>query len=314
MVRTCPLLFFCILLTSCGKLDLAHKYFLNACAGDGPETNKDFTLNMPPFDLETYYSEIRSFERKYKIKEIDVINYRDKSYPILWINQNPLTLLNPSGGENRARLLVVSGIHGDERAALLAVPELLRELSGPNAVNYSAHWDVSIIVPANPVSAAYGSRYNSQGCDVNRDFNEFDTQEATAIKKVIEQFKPDLIVSMHEGPQNGFFMIATAAADTALAEKVISQIEDEGITLAKKSFLGFELNRAGLSVEGKLMASGKRWIRLGSLGTYLESLNIGTFTTESSWNSDNYTERIRSHFLLVKAILNATLVKKPTSD
>jgi hypothetical protein len=150
---------------------------------------------------------------------------------------------------------------------------------------------------------AYASRYNGAGCDINRDFGEFQTLEAQAVRHVIEAYRPEVVVAPHEGRQDGFYLIATAAADGEVAAAVVRKLADAGVTLASRSFLGIELGTPGLSVEGSMLAATKRWIGLGSLGTYLDGLNVATYTTESSWGSDAFDERIRSHVLAIRAIL-----------
>ncbi len=284
-------------LLGCGQLGLGRKYFLTACAGNGPEQNTDFELSLPPFDLDRYYAELESLRVSFQFEEIERISYEDHSYPIYWIRR-------PGPGA-APRLLVVAGVHGDERAALLAIPRVLRRLA--RATGGTDSWDVSVVVPANPVGAAHTSRYNGSGCDVNRDFRTFSTREASAVRRIVDQYSPNLVVATHEGPQDGFFLIATSAADPKLAREIVDAVEGAGVSLARRSFMGLALGTPGLSVEGVWTTLGKRLIRLGSLGTFLESLDVGTYTTESSWNSDDFEERINSHVVAIEAILNGTL-------
>ena len=203
-------------------------------------------------------------------------------------------------------MLIVAGVHGDERAALLAIPLLLAELAAEQATPAGVdgpHWDLSVLVPVNPVGSAHSSRYNGAGCDLNRDFGAFASEEARAVRAVVERLDPHLVIAPHEGPQDGFFLIATADADPELARRAVAAVAAANIPLARKSFLGLGLGDPGLSLEGPWVAAGKRLLGLGSLGTYMESRGVATFTTESSWDSEDFEARIRSHVIAIRAVL-----------
>jgi len=58
-------------------------------------------------------------------------------------------------------------------------------------------------------------------------------------------------------------------------------------------------------LEGAPTAAGKRWLGLGSLGTYMESRGVGTLTTESSWESEDFEGRVRSHVIAIRTILES---------
>jgi hypothetical protein len=280
-----------LLLVGCTQLEQGVKYFFTPCAGSGPEQSTDFELTLPPFDLDRYYAELEPLKSSFQFEELERVSYAGRSHPIYWIRRP-----GPSGAP---RLLIVAGVHGDERAALLAVPRFLRRLA--DAPVGADAWDVSVIVPANPVGAAHTSRYNAGGCDINRDFGAFATPEARAILEVVDRYSPDQVVATHEGPQQGFFLIATSVADAELARAMVDAVAGAGVSLAQRSFLGLRLGTPGLSLEGRLMALGKQTIRLGSLGTFLESRQIATYTTESSWNSEDFESRTD------RAILSSTV-------
>lgn len=283
-------------LSSCTRTRLGLKYFLTACAADGPVQNTDFEIKLPPFDLDDYYAELDALRGAYEFQRIETVRYQDRNYPVYWIR-----LRNSADAR---RLLIVAGVHGDERAALLSIPRLLQRLARAGEAQRS--WDVSVIVPVNPVGAAHASRYNGSGCDINRDFGSFATAEARAVRRVLDEYAPDLVVAPHEGPQEGFFLVATSAADPTLARRMVSAVDAVGIPLAQRSFLNLALGTPGLSTEGWWTSLGKRLIRLGSLGTYLDSRDLATYTTESSWGSADFGARIDVHVIAIEAILEST--------
>ena len=117
-------------------------------------------------------------------------------------DRSPILLLGPPDKGARS-MLVVAGVHGNEVSGSLAATAALRLMHGEHTVS------VHVIAPANPIGLAHAPRYNSQGCDINRDLAAFRTQEARAIRTAIDRLRPDLVVALHEGPQDGVFVIGT---------------------------------------------------------------------------------------------------------
>lgn len=280
-------------LSSCTQLGQAKKFFLSACAANGPEEESDFDIKFTQFKLDEYYLSIRQKRGKFIVNEETSVEHSGKRYPIYRITQS----LN----SNKPKLLIVAGVHGNEQAALLAIPRIISRLEERPAESLA--WDVVILAPVNPIGADARSRYNSEGCDINRDFGTFASNEARVVRKVISEVKPDLVIATHEGPQSGFFMIATAATSTDIAMKLLAKMQESGIALSNKSFLGIGLNEPGLLKEGSVMSAFKNMIRLGSLGTYLDTMGIGTITTESSWGSPDIEERIESHVIAIMSLV-----------
>lgn len=289
-----------LLLTSCAKLGQVHKFFLSACAANGPEEEIGFDIQFPEFNLDEYYSSIKQKRAGLNVHEEEIVEYSGKRYPIYKISQESTS--------NKPRLLIVAGVHGNEQAALLAIPRIMERLS--EISTDSIAWDVVILTPVNPIGADFRSRYNSDGCDINRDFDKFISIEARAVRNVINEVNPDLVIAPHEGPQDGFFMIATSATSDTLIGALLEKIQGKEVELANKSFLGIGLSEPGLWKEGGVTTALKRIIQLGSLGTYLNSMDIGTITTESSWSSPDLEARIENHVLTVMTLLEIKLDRR----
>jgi protein MpaA len=104
---------------------------------------------------------------------------------------------------------IISTIHGNEAAGTPLVRRLswyLRE--NPAILNGRK---VVLMAVANPDGMVNGSRYNAKGVDLNRNFeaaNRINTKqtgllplsepEAVIIKQLIQAYKPDRIVSIHQ--------------------------------------------------------------------------------------------------------------------
>ena len=254
-----------------------------------------------PIDLDDFYASIRARSDRFDITELGSIHEDSVAYPILAIRR--------PGPAAQRRMLVVAGIHGNETAGLLAVPAIL-DLLESDAPEARA-WDVTIIAPANPVGVAHGSRYNGDGCDLNRDFGEPRTREARLIRDFIVAQPPDLIASLHEGPQDGYLLVATSRGSRALAEAAVHAVEEQGIALARNHFVGLSLGTPGLSAEGRGTDFLKWALRLKTLGNLATSLGIGAYTTETSWSSENLEDRVLAHVVTVQALLAAGRQEHP---
>lgn len=276
-----------------GTLRLVHKYFLSPCAGAGPERNADFELLLPPLELAGFYGRLlASAGPAFEQRTLASIPHRDRSYPIYWLRR--------PGHPNAPRVLIAGGVHGDERAALLVLPDLLDALGDEPP---GSGLDVVLVAPINPVGVAETSRYNAQGCDINRDFGAFATAEARALRDALSEYRPDLVVAPHEGPQEGTFVIVTSKGSEQAGAAVVDALERAGLALAQRSFLGYRLGRPGLSVESPWVARIKSGVGLGSLGTFLDDRGIPTYTVETSWSSPDFEARIRSHRVALLTLL-----------
>lgn len=135
-------------------------------------------------------------------------------------------------GEGPRRVLVVGGIHGDEREALPSMGRLTEKLSREPAAG-AATWRV--IRDLNPDGSALERRGNARNVDLNRNFparnfekrdrhgdKPFSEPEAELLASVVRFDQPDLIVIFHstsygpfvnfDGPALGY---ARAFADGA---------------------------------------------------------------------------------------------------
>jgi hypothetical protein len=157
------------------------------------------------------------------------------------------------------------------------------------------------------VGLAHGSRYNSLGCDINRDFAAFRTEEARAIREAISRVRPQLVIALHEGPQDGVFIIGTQITPGKLLTAIVAELQAKKIPLATKNNLGTSLATPGLMSEGGFMTSAKGWLGIYTLGEHTSAQSIPLVTTEVPWSWPSMDERI-------EAQLAAVLVAVQTPD
>ena len=116
---------------------------------------------------------------------------------------------------------------------------------------------------------------------------------------------PDLIVSLHEGPQDGYLLVVTSPGSKALGEAAVRAVREQGMALASKHFAGFSLGVPGLSAEGRGTDFLKWLLRLHTLGRFATSLGVATYTTETSWFSDDFEGRVLAHVVTIEALLRS---------
>lgn len=283
-----------LLAIGCARAGLAPR-FLTRCPANGPEATADLGLRQVPLELHDFYVAIRARSSAFEVGELGVVSDGEAGHPILSIRHR--------GSSARNKILIVAGVHGNETAGLLAVPAIL-DLLETDRREYGFA-DVTIVAPANPIGVLHGSRYNEDGCDLNRDFHDPRTYEARAIRDFIAAQRPSLIVSLHEGPQDGYLLVVTSEGSKQLAEAAVRAVRERGAALARSHFAGFPLGTPGLSAEGPGTDFLKWALRLHALGSFANSLGIGTYTTETSWSSEDFEGRTQAHVVTVQALLLA---------
>ena len=282
------------LMSGCTKLRQFDRFFLSECAEDGPNPEEEFDIALPPVDLLDYLERLRDAAGGFSLRTIAEVPYRDGLWPIYLASQRELNV--------GKRLLVVAGVHGNEVAAALAAPSILSDVRAHPEVYGGLNF--YLIAPANPIGLIHGARYNAQGCDINRDFSSFGTVEARAIREVIDETRPDLILSLHEGPHDGFFVIATRSTPSLFAEAIAAELQSSGIELATHSNLGSRLSAPGVMEEGWFITGAKTVFRIASLGAYAHQSSTPFLTTEGPWGESDIDYRVRAQILAVRAAAN----------
>lgn len=272
---------------------LLTKYFLNNCPADGPVKQTDFEMYSEPVDLAKYKEEIFSYSDIATINVLETTKYQDKDYEIYQVD-----IKNPQAEKN---LLIFAATHGNEFASALVIEDLLNQVR-QNGEMYKS-WNIRIITPINPVGLAYDSRYNENGCDINRDFENFSTIGAKIQRQAIEQFKPQVIVSLHEGPQGGFFVIAESPVSETLRKAILFNLKKEEIHLAQKSFLGIPLSDSGLWYKKSFVYGLQKLFSIHTLGGYAHENNLTILTTESPWTSKDVELRKKPHLVVIKTVI-----------
>lgn len=262
----------------------------------GPVPDTDLQVVPLGYEPRAYAEQILGYADRFDVTTLGEREHAGERYPILRV-----------GSRQRAdkRLLVLAGVHGNEQAGILAVPELLDAYHGARELHPKV--ELVVVTPVNPVGAAHLSRFNGEGYDVNRDFVRFDTVEAQRVRDVFDERRPDFAIALHEGPQDATFMFTNQHVERALAERLLHALEAGGTTLATHDYMKRALRPPGLApMTAAQLAIVKLWAAtFGMMATnvFAGLRGVPEITLESSWRSTDRAARVRAHVDLVGAVL-----------
>jgi protein MpaA len=152
----------------------------------------------------------------WEVEEISAVPKR-----ILGLNRRAAS--GASFAEQRCRVYISSGIHGDEPAGPLAVRQLLRENAWPEGL------DLWMCPCLNPMGFALNQRENGDGLDLNRQYLEPAADEVVAhIEWLKRQPGFDLCLCLHEDWESHGFYVYELNPDNrpSLAEPMIARIAE----------------------------------------------------------------------------------------
>lgn len=271
------------------------RYHLIRRVHDHPARETELGVVSLGYEPEAFEREVRAFGDRFEVREALRVSYRDASRPVLDVRTRELA-------SARKKLLVLSGVHGNEHAGIVCVPELLARF----ASDAPAGVGLCVLTPVNAIGAAELSRFNAEGYDINRDFVRFDTPEARLVRDTLEAVRPDFVISLHEGPQDAAFMFANEHVSAGLAARLLAALEAGGTTLATHDYFGARLRPPGLSPSTRASrAVVSLWAAtLGMRATiaYSELRGIPELVLESSWRGTDRAARVRPHVDLCLAV------------
>ena len=264
-------------------------------AYDHPAPDEGLGVVPIGYDADAYEQAVRALGERYDVVEELRVAYRDTSRPIFSVSTRS-TATTPT----TKRLLVVSGIHGNEQAGIVSIPEILDRFDrdGPVALR--------VLTPVNAIGAAELSRFNADGYDINRDFIRFRTEESRLVERAFDDFRPDFVLSLHEGPQDAAFLFTNRHVDGALARRLLAALEAGGTTLATKDYFGLPLRPPGLSastpVQRGILRLWEVTMKMRAVNEFAAARGIPEVTLESSWRSTDRDARVRAHVDLALAL------------
>jgi energy-coupling factor transporter transmembrane protein EcfT len=262
-----------------------------ACPSKQPVT-REVWENVKQINLEEIEDQVFLYKDKFDISVKSQIFYQKDTFNIYSIKINP---------ERENKILILSGMHGNEPAGVMAIPEIINEIA--NNIDLYKSWNIEIIYPLNPVGLTLFSRINECGCDINRDFRKFKTKQSKLIKEIFEKNRYELVMDLHEGPYNGLAMISNNVADIFLLKFLDEYMQKNNIKQSPVS------NGSGNSFENFLMFYKNynifsKYGEIKVIGELAQDFGLPYIGFESDANSTDIEMRIKSHLLFFKETMN----------
>jgi len=202
------------------------------------------------------------------------------------------------------RILIFTGIHGNEFASVtgfFGINKLLKRS------NKSVLPNIKLTSPLNIYGYKKNTRFDELGEDLNRNFAKSLNPKIKLQRNLIDNFKPTLVVSFHEGPVNNFLLISEPNTQVQFTNKFLRLTKQQGIILDPFSYLKYPLKTSGLWQKGIFCEVLQRIGSLSSLGMYCQNKGIKCITLETNWNL-SLKEREKMQIFILEAILDQKIL------
>ncbi len=153
-------------------------------------------------------------------------------------------------------LMYTCSVHGNEPSGREACMQLARDMASTTDPAWTRLLKSTTVlfINANPDGWEANTRGNAQGLDVNRDYMALESPEATAITKVIRDWKPDVLNDLHEYGPNQYYKTdllqlwpRNRQADPTIHD--LAKTMSEEYSAAQVEVLGYTAGEYGLYVK-----------------------------------------------------------------
>lgn len=219
-------------------------------------------------------------------------------------------------GIGQKHILISGGIHGDEPAGTLAALDLISRFQTKDSFFYE--FQIHIYPCINPWGYEYHERTNKNGIDLNRDFEEFQSREASIINQHLRDLGIDFnfTLDMHENLPNfkwkGFDLSSNprgvclyeSCQDHSLriGKFMIDTLREKGFDICDLDVIYDDINYDGVIWYPENMKN-EEYAQGNSFDAFLwKNYTSQAFTTETV-TTYNIEDRIRAqHILLMSAL------------
>lgn len=99
--------------------------------------------------------------------------------------------------QDKARILILAGQHGDEFDPVKSVLAMCKALSAGGDTTLLKKCAIVVVPMANPDGVANCRRQNGVDVDINRDWTALTTHEGQFVNSIITAWKPNLLIDVH---------------------------------------------------------------------------------------------------------------------
>ncbi len=247
---------------------------------------------------------VKKLPHQEKMHVMGGIMHEDKTYPLFALEFGKLE-------SSRPRVLLSSGVHGDENASIFALLDFLEN----DMVRYLPHFNFLVFPCLNPGGYELNIRTNPRHIDINRNFfSETPESEVREHRTFLEKYGKDFMfsVDLHEDPTDepvpgfdpennprDFYLYEASISEERFGPALVMRLESEGVGISKIPSIYGDQNENG--VVWTNLSEGQGNVN-GSFDQYLRRFVRQTFVPETPtcWK---YADRTRAHRLALKFLL-----------
>ena len=208
----------------------------------------------------------------------------------------PLLAFTRPADEDRPRVYLSAGIHGDEQAPPLALLRMLRE----GLFDDRCSWSICPIL--NPVGYSGGQRENGEGIDLNRDYRGLVAPETRAhVAWLTSQPSFDLNICVHEDWESAGYYVYELNPDgrAGLAHAMIEAAEALGRIEEAAIIDGHPISERGIIRPVSDPGQRPQWPET----IYLRQNHGGLCYTLESASTEAIEDRIEMHCAVIRSAL-----------
>jgi hypothetical protein len=173
---------------------------------------------------------------------------------------------------NKARILICAGQHGDEFDPVKSVLVLCKSLATGSDVGLLKHCVIIVVPMVNPDGVARCRRSNNVDVDINRDWAALTTRETRFVNSIINAWKPDLLIDVHNWNE------PSATPGNAIeAPNAGSERTNAIVALARRAGLSSGLSLVACHQYSDKRLFHRRYCSLGYAAYLLETKNGESF-------------------------------------
>ncbi len=192
------------------------------------------------------------------------------------------------------KICIISGLHGDEPGGPLGI---LKFFSKKNIDSLKKN--LLIIPVLNPEGFDKGEREDGDGRDLNRVWNrKKDKEPVKTVKDVVQEFKPDILLSLHEDDNvDGFYLYPSDDIDYSIVNYFKDFLHTIFDPISNKTIYGDKVKN------GVVVSMGKKPKHYASMEKFFEKSGIPNVTLEIP-GSVSFKKRTSAYGDIITNFLN----------
>lgn len=202
-------------------------------------------------------------------------------------------------GNGATRLLMWSQMHGNESTTTKAVLDLINYLESAEAKELKDKFTICILPMLNPDGAVLWTRNNANEVDLNRDAQNLTQIESRVLRKVIDNFSPDLCLNLHDQRTIfGLRQTSKPATISFLSPSYNPQKDINAVRLTAMKYITIMSATLQKYISGQVGRFDDSF-NINCIGDTLQYQNIPTILIEAGHFADDYQRDITRGFVFL---------------